>query len=72
MLTMILHSLGSFFLRPSDETHQTVTADGTVDNLAQAVDVLLSHRRWLWKRQTLETLQLKRVSGTGQWALVIL
>ncbi|CAG13332.1 unnamed protein product, partial [Tetraodon nigroviridis] len=30
--------------RPSDETHPTVTADGTVDNLAQAVDVILSHR----------------------------
>ncbi|XP_011615454.1 phospholysine phosphohistidine inorganic pyrophosphate phosphatase isoform X2 [Takifugu rubripes] len=31
--------------RPSDETHQTVTADGTVDDLAQAVDMILSHRQ---------------------------
>lgn len=43
-----------FSLRPSDETHQTVTADGTVDDLAQAVDVILSHRQWLPKRE-LET-----------------
>lgn len=58
MLITILHSCGSlsscslkdtpvciFSLRPSDETHQTVTADGTVDDLAQAVDVILSHRQ---------------------------
>ncbi|KAM6897039.1 phospholysine phosphohistidine inorganic pyrophosphate phosphatase [Xenentodon cancila] len=31
--------------RPSDERHPAVTADGTVDNLAQAVDVILSQRR---------------------------
>ncbi|XP_029933355.1 phospholysine phosphohistidine inorganic pyrophosphate phosphatase [Myripristis murdjan] len=30
--------------RPSDERHPTVTADGTVDNLAQAVDMILSRR----------------------------
>ncbi|XP_070846599.1 phospholysine phosphohistidine inorganic pyrophosphate phosphatase [Chaetodon trifascialis] len=30
--------------RPSDEKHLTVTADGTVDNLAQAVDVILNQR----------------------------
>lgn len=32
-------------LRPSDERHPTVTADGTVDNLAQAVDMILNQRR---------------------------
>ncbi|XP_034050272.1 phospholysine phosphohistidine inorganic pyrophosphate phosphatase [Thalassophryne amazonica] len=31
--------------RPSDERHPAVTADGTVDNLAQAVDMILDHRR---------------------------
>lgn len=31
--------------RPSDERHPTVTADGTVDDLAQAVDMILSQRR---------------------------
>ncbi|XP_061763564.1 phospholysine phosphohistidine inorganic pyrophosphate phosphatase isoform X2 [Nerophis ophidion] len=31
--------------RPSDENHPTVTADGTVDNLARAVDVILGQRR---------------------------
>ncbi|XP_020567832.1 phospholysine phosphohistidine inorganic pyrophosphate phosphatase [Oryzias latipes] len=31
--------------RPSDEKHPTVKADGTVDNLAQAVDIILSQRR---------------------------
>ncbi|XP_056285352.1 phospholysine phosphohistidine inorganic pyrophosphate phosphatase isoform X1 [Pseudoliparis swirei] len=30
--------------RPSDERHSTVTADGTVDDLAQAVDTLLNQR----------------------------
>uniref|UniRef100_A0A3Q3WZI2 Phospholysine phosphohistidine inorganic pyrophosphate phosphatase n=1 Tax=Mola mola TaxID=94237 RepID=A0A3Q3WZI2_MOLML len=30
--------------RPSDERHPTVMADGTVDNLAQAVDMILNHR----------------------------
>ncbi|XP_075999777.1 phospholysine phosphohistidine inorganic pyrophosphate phosphatase [Genypterus blacodes] len=30
--------------RPSDERHPTVTADGTVDNLAQAVDMILKQR----------------------------
>uniref|UniRef100_A0A3P8WPT7 Phospholysine phosphohistidine inorganic pyrophosphate phosphatase n=1 Tax=Cynoglossus semilaevis TaxID=244447 RepID=A0A3P8WPT7_CYNSE len=30
--------------RPSDERHPTVTADGTVDNLAQAVDMILAQR----------------------------
>ncbi|XP_028332179.1 phospholysine phosphohistidine inorganic pyrophosphate phosphatase isoform X1 [Gouania willdenowi] len=30
--------------RPSDERHPSVTADGTVDDLAQAVDMILSHR----------------------------
>ncbi|RVE59744.1 hypothetical protein OJAV_G00191670 [Oryzias javanicus] len=30
--------------RPSDEKHPTVKADGTVDNLAQAVDMILSQR----------------------------
>ncbi|KAM6963910.1 phospholysine phosphohistidine inorganic pyrophosphate phosphatase [Tautogolabrus adspersus] len=30
--------------RPCDERHATVTADGTVDNLAQAVDVILNQR----------------------------
>ncbi|XP_035468207.1 phospholysine phosphohistidine inorganic pyrophosphate phosphatase [Scophthalmus maximus] len=30
--------------RPSDERHPTVTADGTVDDLAQAVDVILNQR----------------------------
>ncbi|XP_040922983.1 phospholysine phosphohistidine inorganic pyrophosphate phosphatase [Toxotes jaculatrix] len=30
--------------RPSDERHPTVTADGTVDNLAQAVDMILNQR----------------------------
>lgn len=30
--------------RPSDERHPTVTADGTVDDLAQAVDMILSQR----------------------------
>ncbi|XP_039990700.1 phospholysine phosphohistidine inorganic pyrophosphate phosphatase isoform X1 [Xiphias gladius] len=30
--------------RPSDERHPTVTADGTVDNLAQAVNMILSQR----------------------------
>uniref|UniRef100_A0A8C6Q051 Phospholysine phosphohistidine inorganic pyrophosphate phosphatase n=7 Tax=Nothobranchius TaxID=28779 RepID=A0A8C6Q051_NOTFU len=30
--------------RPSDEKHPTVTADGTVDNLAQAVDMILKQR----------------------------
>ncbi|XP_056221727.1 phospholysine phosphohistidine inorganic pyrophosphate phosphatase isoform X1 [Seriola aureovittata] len=30
--------------RPTDERHPTVTADGTVDNLAQAVDVILNQR----------------------------
>lgn len=30
--------------RPSDERHPTVTADGTVDDLAAAVDLILSHR----------------------------
>ncbi|XP_034564671.1 phospholysine phosphohistidine inorganic pyrophosphate phosphatase [Notolabrus celidotus] len=30
--------------RPSDENHPTVKADGTVDNLAQAVDMILSQR----------------------------
>nr|XP_046234165.1 phospholysine phosphohistidine inorganic pyrophosphate phosphatase [Scatophagus argus]XP_046234166.1 phospholysine phosphohistidine inorganic pyrophosphate phosphatase [Scatophagus argus]XP_046234167.1 phospholysine phosphohistidine inorganic pyrophosphate phosphatase [Scatophagus argus] len=30
--------------RPSDERHPTVTADGTVDNLAQAVDLILNQR----------------------------
>lgn len=59
LLTECPDSISS--LRPSDETHPTVTADGTVDNLAQAVDVILSHRRWLQKQQTLETLQLNRV-----------
>uniref|UniRef100_A0A4W3HJD6 Phospholysine phosphohistidine inorganic pyrophosphate phosphatase n=1 Tax=Callorhinchus milii TaxID=7868 RepID=A0A4W3HJD6_CALMI len=29
--------------RPSDEQHPTVKADGYVDNLAQAVDILLEH-----------------------------
>lgn len=33
-------------LRPSDERHPTVTADGTVDNLAQAVDMILGQRHW--------------------------
>ncbi|XP_068161504.1 phospholysine phosphohistidine inorganic pyrophosphate phosphatase [Antennarius striatus] len=31
--------------RPSDESHPTVTADGTVDDLAQAVDTILDQRR---------------------------
>lgn len=31
-------------LRPSDERHPTVTADGTVDDLAQAVDMILGQR----------------------------
>ncbi|KAM3591599.1 uncharacterized protein V6R79_004590 [Siganus canaliculatus] len=31
--------------RPTDERHPTVTADGTVDNLAQAVDMILNQRR---------------------------
>lgn len=71
LLAVILHSRGSgsltecpdriSSLRPSDETHPTVTADGTVDNLAQAVDVILSHRRWLRKQQTLETPQFNPV-----------
>nr|XP_057918711.1 phospholysine phosphohistidine inorganic pyrophosphate phosphatase [Doryrhamphus excisus]XP_057918712.1 phospholysine phosphohistidine inorganic pyrophosphate phosphatase [Doryrhamphus excisus]XP_057918713.1 phospholysine phosphohistidine inorganic pyrophosphate phosphatase [Doryrhamphus excisus] len=30
--------------RPSDEKHPTVTADGTVDDLAQAVDMILGQR----------------------------
>ncbi|KAM4624631.1 phospholysine phosphohistidine inorganic pyrophosphate phosphatase [Polymixia lowei] len=30
--------------RPSDERHPTVTADGTVDDLAQAVDAILKQR----------------------------
>ncbi|KAJ3607685.1 hypothetical protein NHX12_024736 [Muraenolepis orangiensis] len=30
--------------RPSDQEHPTVTADGTVDDLAQAVDLLLGER----------------------------
>lgn len=30
--------------RPSDERHPTVIADATVDNLAQAVEVILSQR----------------------------
>ncbi|KAG7507910.1 phospholysine phosphohistidine inorganic pyrophosphate phosphatase [Solea senegalensis] len=30
--------------RPSDERHPTVTADGTVDTLAQAVDMILAQR----------------------------
>ncbi|KAK2884651.1 phospholysine phosphohistidine inorganic pyrophosphate phosphatase [Channa argus] len=30
--------------RPSDESHPNVTADGTVDNLAQAVDLILNQR----------------------------
>ncbi|XP_049420134.1 phospholysine phosphohistidine inorganic pyrophosphate phosphatase [Epinephelus fuscoguttatus] len=30
--------------RPSDERHSTVTADSTVDNLAQAVDMILNQR----------------------------
>ncbi|XP_075950047.1 phospholysine phosphohistidine inorganic pyrophosphate phosphatase [Anarhichas minor] len=30
--------------RPSDESHSTVTADGTVDDLAQAVDAILNQR----------------------------
>lgn len=40
-------SLQFWFLscRPSDEKHPTVKADGTVDNLAQAVDIILSQRR---------------------------
>lgn len=29
--------------RPSDEQHPEVTADGHVDNLAEAVDLLLKH-----------------------------
>lgn len=33
--------------RPSDERHPTVTADGTVDNLAQAVDMILNQRHWV-------------------------
>ncbi|XP_077594450.1 phospholysine phosphohistidine inorganic pyrophosphate phosphatase [Stigmatopora nigra] len=31
--------------RPSDQKHPTVMADGTADNLAQAVDMILNHRR---------------------------
>ncbi|XP_061561409.1 phospholysine phosphohistidine inorganic pyrophosphate phosphatase [Phycodurus eques] len=31
--------------RPSDQSHPTVTADGTADHLAQAVDMILSRRR---------------------------
>ncbi|XP_042252835.1 phospholysine phosphohistidine inorganic pyrophosphate phosphatase-like [Thunnus maccoyii] len=31
--------------RPSDERHPTVTADGTVDNLAQAADMILNQRK---------------------------
>ncbi|XP_008288665.1 phospholysine phosphohistidine inorganic pyrophosphate phosphatase [Stegastes partitus] len=31
--------------RPSDEKHPTVTADGTVDDLAQAVELILNQRR---------------------------
>ncbi|KAM6951762.1 phospholysine phosphohistidine inorganic pyrophosphate phosphatase-like [Aplochiton taeniatus] len=30
--------------RPSDERHPEVTADGTVDNLAEAVDLILKQR----------------------------
>lgn len=30
--------------RPSDERHPTVIADATVDNLAHAVEVILSQR----------------------------
>ncbi|KAK2099140.1 hypothetical protein P7K49_024591 [Saguinus oedipus] len=38
------HGLTSAILsRPSDEHHPEVKADGYVDNLAEAVDLLLQH-----------------------------
>ena len=41
---MMKSSLSSSLNRPEDEPHATVTPDGYVDNLAQAVDLYLAHK----------------------------
>ena len=38
------YNIKVLFYRAEDEPHPTVTPDGYVDNLAQAVDVFLKHR----------------------------